>query len=94
MNIVHFCIIRFELRLQPVHGATIIGEIGYNCVACCSISLCQWVMSTWPEGVGCLHALLTIIRSLNVVISQGLEYFEKWPVVRLKELVSGSWKWL
>ena len=81
------------MRLQSVHDATIIREIRYNYVACCSISLCQWVMSTWPEGVGCLHALPTIIRSLNVVISQGLEYFEKWPVVRLKKLVSESWKW-
>ena len=72
INIVHLEAISFELRLHSVYSLIGIAGIGYSWVAFSSISLCQWVIRTWPDGVGCLRALPIIIWLLSAVKKQAL----------------------
>ena len=69
------------MREQLLHDDIVIGGVGYKFVNCVWKEHCQWVISVKSDAVGWRRALPIIIWSFNNIISQGLECFEKWPVV-------------
>ena len=83
-SIVHICAIVLVFKWQFKHWEILIEGVGYKLVSWVWVWYFQWFISTSPVGATCLLAFLMIIWSLTVVISHGLDFVEKCPVVLLK----------